>query len=214
MPHSETPGSKRACRSPGLIAADRVLHRLVMPRHPSCARIRLAEDRNPRHSRYVATLLDTQTVQLSKIGPPPWGREIPSGRALPRVLCRELVGVPGIEPGTSSLSGTRSNQLSYTPASGNRPPRPPRGWWRQPGSNRRHPACKAGALPTELCPRRGTSLSTRVQALFGGPLLAARGGCGRILSLLRFRPGGGASPRRRAPKGVPPSPPHLCGAAP
>ena len=26
-----------------------------------------------------------------------------------------LVGVPGVEPGTSSLSGTRSNQLSYTP---------------------------------------------------------------------------------------------------
>ena len=26
-----------------------------------------------------------------------------------------LVGVPGLEPGTSSLSGTRSNQLSYTP---------------------------------------------------------------------------------------------------
>ena len=28
---------------------------------------------------------------------------------------RGMVGVPGIEPGTSSLSGTRSNQLSYTP---------------------------------------------------------------------------------------------------
>ena len=26
-----------------------------------------------------------------------------------------MVGVPGIEPGTSSLSGMRSNQLSYTP---------------------------------------------------------------------------------------------------
>jgi hypothetical protein len=26
-----------------------------------------------------------------------------------------LVGVPGFEPGASSLSGTRSNQLSYTP---------------------------------------------------------------------------------------------------
>ena len=25
------------------------------------------------------------------------------------------MGVPGVEPGTSSLSGTRSNQLSYTP---------------------------------------------------------------------------------------------------
>ena len=84
LPHSETPGSKRACRSPGLIAADRVLHRLVMPRHPSCARIRLAEDRNPRHSRYVATLLDTQTVQLSKIDPPPGG-----GKFRPAAPCRE-----------------------------------------------------------------------------------------------------------------------------
>ena len=28
---------------------------------------------------------------------------------------RGMVGVPGVEPGTSSLSGTRSNQLSYTP---------------------------------------------------------------------------------------------------
>ena len=26
-----------------------------------------------------------------------------------------MVGVPGIEPGTSTLSGLRSNQLSYTP---------------------------------------------------------------------------------------------------
>jgi hypothetical protein len=30
-------------------------------------------------------------------------------------LPRRMVGVPGVEPGTSSLSGTRSNQLSYTP---------------------------------------------------------------------------------------------------
>ena len=32
-----------------------------------------------------------------------------------------LVGVPGLEPGTSSLSGTRSNQLSYTPGKGRTP---------------------------------------------------------------------------------------------
>jgi hypothetical protein len=87
-----------------------------------------------------------------------------------------MVGVPGIEPGTSSLSGTRSNQLSYTPA-GIRPddqpsispeeqltPHQPLAittpselqvshWWRQPGSNRRPRACKARALPAELCPR-------------------------------------------------------------
>ena len=30
-------------------------------------------------------------------------------------LGRRLVGVPGIEPGTSALSGLRSNRLSYTP---------------------------------------------------------------------------------------------------
>lgn len=33
-------------------------------------------------------------------------------------LRERLVGVPGIGPGTSSLSGTRSNQLSYTPILG------------------------------------------------------------------------------------------------
>ena len=33
FPHSEIPGSKPICGSPGLIAAYRVLHRLLMPRH-------------------------------------------------------------------------------------------------------------------------------------------------------------------------------------
>ena len=37
--------------------------------------------------------------------------------------------------------------------------------WSQPGSNRRPPACKAGALPTELWPRRAWSL----MAPRGGP---------------------------------------------
>ena len=31
-------------------------------------------------------------------------------------------------------------------------------WWRQTGSNRWPPACKAGALPTELCPQCLASL--------------------------------------------------------
>src|SRR5256885_9352645 len=30
---------------------------------------------------------------------------------------------------------------------------PARSWWRMTGSNRRPPACKAGALPAELIPR-------------------------------------------------------------
>ena len=37
LPHSEIAGSKRICRSPTLIAAYHVLHRLSVPRHPSCA---------------------------------------------------------------------------------------------------------------------------------------------------------------------------------
>ena len=41
FPHSEISGSKRVCRSPKLIAAYHVLHRLLMPRHPSCALMQL-----------------------------------------------------------------------------------------------------------------------------------------------------------------------------
>ena len=37
FPHSEISGSMRMCRSPKLIAACHVLHRLLMPRHSPCA---------------------------------------------------------------------------------------------------------------------------------------------------------------------------------
>ena len=57
LPHSEIPGSKRACRSPGLIAAYYVLHRLLMPRHPSCALIRLTKKSwSSRHKKLLARL--------------------------------------------------------------------------------------------------------------------------------------------------------------
>src|SRR5215813_12986515 len=36
-------------------------------------------------------------------------------------------------------------------------------WWSQTGSNRRPPACKAGALPTELWPRSADGLPVRVR---------------------------------------------------
>ena len=39
-------------------------------------------------------------------------------REIPAMYSSDLVGVAGIEPATSSLSGTRSNQLSYTPFAG------------------------------------------------------------------------------------------------
>jgi hypothetical protein len=40
-----------------------------------------------------------------------------------------------------------------------------RSWWSQTESNRRHPACKAGALPTELWPR--SSGTVRAQESIG-----------------------------------------------
>ena len=41
LPHSDTPGSKVACASPGLFAACRVLLRCRMPWHPPCALLSL-----------------------------------------------------------------------------------------------------------------------------------------------------------------------------
>ena len=56
-----------------------------------------------------------------------------------------LVGLGGLEPPTSSLSGMRSSHLSYRP-------RRVHTWWSWSGSNRRPPECKSGALPAELQP--------------------------------------------------------------
>ena len=46
LPHSDTPGSRLACSSPGLIAACHVLRRRSVPRHPPCALIRLTSPRS------------------------------------------------------------------------------------------------------------------------------------------------------------------------
>ena len=49
----------------------------------------------------------------------------------------------GLEPSTSAVTGRHSNQLNYRAI-----------WWAMTGSNCRHPACKAGALPAELIARK------------------------------------------------------------
>ena len=86
-------------------------------------------------------------------------------------ICIRLVGLSGLEPPTSRLSGARSNLLSYKPIfSGvlpvsifdqiaifnSRSELRLRAdvvrWWRWWDSNPWPPACRAGALPTELHP--------------------------------------------------------------
>src|SRR5215467_13072155 len=63
FPHSEIPGSKIVCISPGLIAAYRVLHRLLAP----------------RHSPYT---LSSLTIRNSELTP-----TVLSNSKLPRVAC-------------------------------------------------------------------------------------------------------------------------------
>ena len=148
--HSEIPGSKCACHSPRLIAACHVLRRLMVPRHPSCARIRLAEG---LPSRRIETLpLGLRCISQNTFN------------------CQRSV--------YRSWTRQRSVYRSWT-----------RIWWRQPDSNRRHSACKADALPTELCPHQLRPLSRRL----------VRKGCDRQparLHLATAFPQGGSLERR------------------
>ena len=71
-----------------------------------------------------------------------------------------VVGSNGLEPSTSRLSGARSNHLSYEPIQLRflvplSPETLTRLWWRWWDSNPWPPACRAGALPTELHPHKG-----------------------------------------------------------
>ena len=45
----------------------------------------------------------------------PKARALANCASLRRKFPKQMVGVPGLEPGTSTLSVSRSNQLSYTP---------------------------------------------------------------------------------------------------
>jgi hypothetical protein len=118
FPHSEIFGLKRACRSPKLIAACCVLHRLMMPRHPLiavtglCKHLIILGVYLTHLQIYLFTL---QTSKLSK-------NEIrfdfitsPCDRL--RILTDpvKMVGPDGLEPSTPRLSSACSNQLSYEP---------------------------------------------------------------------------------------------------
>src|SRR6185503_20319848 len=67
FPHSEIPGSKVACTSPGRIAAGRVFHRLLPPRHPPCALRSLAASLNPHCASNLVLQLDTTSVFVRRL---------------------------------------------------------------------------------------------------------------------------------------------------
>ena len=67
LPHSEIPGSKVVCTSPGLIAAYHVFHRLPEPRHPPMCPFLLSPPRHPFGRQGVYLQLSTLFVFLTRI---------------------------------------------------------------------------------------------------------------------------------------------------
>ena len=116
FPHSEIFGSKRACRSPKLIAACCVLRRLMKPRHPSIAVTGLCK-RSHILGVYLTHLhLSKNYPKFSKnkIDFVPYASLPPVPNPRCRTACG-MVGPDGLEPSTPRLSSACSNQLSYEP---------------------------------------------------------------------------------------------------
>ncbi len=145
FPHSDICGSTRICRSPQLFAACHVLHRLPVPRHSPCALVRLTFELCRQlfycsHDKIVITLkvfaritlphfLSVALLRLqSSLFSFQSANRAAAFRNGSNITCRnraisrfnrspEVVGLDGLEPSTSRLSGVRSNHLSYKPIS-------------------------------------------------------------------------------------------------
>jgi hypothetical protein len=159
LPHSEIHGSKLVRSSPWLIAAYHVLHRLSAPRHPPDALRSLDRSHYQCPSRCIQPSLgrpDADVIDKKD-----------------QFLCRICLNGNAVKPcrprsaAAPSERGGQTNPYLHDvkDANGSRrirncftgpqplPTDPLTEWWSQTGSNRRPPACKAGALPTELWPR-------------------------------------------------------------
>ncbi len=107
---SEISGSKRMCRSPKLIAAYHVLHRLSVPRHsPWALSSFIKMELIPAKNQFKQTIQFSKSVTLFlfKIR-----FQIKMYKTF-RVLA--LVGLGWLEHPTPRLSSVCSNQLSYRP---------------------------------------------------------------------------------------------------
>ncbi len=171
FPHSEIHGSKPIPGSPWLIAGYHVLHRLLLPRHPPNALIALdltrkTKDRaslrrplvplagparrlrskaciysRPFRRRDLVSVLDLDNAAVG-FQPEDWRPPLPHSGTADNAdyLSERCEDDPeGSRPIGRESIATLSGQIGR--------------WWSLTESNRRHPACKAGALPTELRPR-------------------------------------------------------------
>jgi hypothetical protein len=158
FPHSEILGSKPVRSSPKLIAAYHVLHRLLAPRHPPDALLSLNHShyRCPPARRGWAPvrpghLRPDRKDQLASKSTPRRHTHAPAAHAQRQDgFALHDVRQPA-DPFEKGVSETDLPDLGKTAA--------PTRWWSQTDSNRRHPACKAGALPTELWPLNWSNAS-------------------------------------------------------
>ena len=83
-----------------------------------------------------------------------WKREM-NGSLCAKRIQRETTASLGRKRERRTCRGYGQSAFFAGPSCAARAEMVPLRWWRQPDSNRRHPACKADALPAELCPLRG-----------------------------------------------------------
>jgi hypothetical protein len=170
FPHSEILGSKLIRSSPGLIAAYYVLHRLHAPRHPLDAlkaldRSHYLYPQRPRpllkgrlvigqrtkdhvlqRGRLIGQIKKNQNSRAVAVSLPGCGIKQAAKHlfTMSKDPAAEPSGISIGNSGGSRLPNLLSNYATSRVLSGN--------WWSRTESNRRHSACKADALPTELRP--------------------------------------------------------------
>ena len=134
------------------------------PRIKACSQLPTAYRSVPRPSSPPRAKASTRCPYLAleirhiamteKAGPTTKVAASPSGHA----MCdRPMQSYPHVRVSSPFTLSKNASPIGRTPErsllrSGHRP-MPVTAWWSQPGSNRRPPACKAGALPAELWPR-------------------------------------------------------------
>ena len=149
-PIQRSPDHRSFASSPELFAGCHVFRRLWSPRHPPHALGRLTRQPQPLRGRASACAASVTRPSRARS----------SDRA--RLRCIALSTL--LKNGTAGGTGPEDRRTTgVEPIPQRAKPRTLGrarcgigskrvGWWSQAGSNRRPPACKAGALPAELWP--------------------------------------------------------------
>ena len=174
LPHSDIAGSTRVCRSPTLFAACHVLHRLPVPRHPSCALSSLtteilytpAQGSAPKRVAPLEPCSTCGEKMPQSCARNPQGFPAPELPGAPAAQLSKItatanrgdrpqncMGVLGVEPRTSSLSGTRSNQTELYARGRSRPHRSAHSGGAEGIRTLDIQLAKLALSPTELQPR-------------------------------------------------------------